>query len=210
MVPINLKAGYKIALILIAQLLLAFSFVLATNAVLNNENNKKEIVSSTNMHSTQIDNTLVSEECIEEPTLDDLSNTEKHYIQYYTEQDVIDIARVLYHECRGVPSVTEQACVAWTILNRVDCYNSTVSSVVRAPNQFAFDEEAPLWDELLNISSDVLDRWNREKNGETNVGRVLPPEYIYFEGRNGHNYFRDNYDGSYNIWDYSLNSPYNN
>lgn len=138
----------------------------------------------------------------DEPVEEDL------YIQHYTEHDAIDIAKVLYHECRGVPSKTEQACVAWTILNRVDNFDSTVYSVVRSPNQFAFYEGAPVWDDLLNLAYDVLGRWSYEKNGGVNVGRVLPKEYIYFEGYNGHNYFRDNYSGSYNIWDYSLESPY--
>lgn len=140
--------------------------------------------------------------------VDDEPVEEDLYIQHYTEQDAIDIAKVLYHECRGVPSKTEQACVAWIILNRVDCYGSTVYSVVRSPNQFAFYESTPVWDELLDLAHDVLDRWSREKNGETNVGRVLPREYLYFEGRNGHNHFRDNYSGSYNLWDYSIESPY--
>lgn len=133
---------------------------------------------------------------------------EDSYVQYYTEQDAIDIAKVLYHECRGVPSKTEQACVAWTVLNRVDKHDSTVYSIVRAPYQFAFYENAPVWNELLDLAYDVLERWNREKNGETDVGRVLPKEYTFFSGRNGHNYFRDSYKGEYNIWDYSLNSPY--
>ncbi|MBQ8001420.1 MAG: cell wall hydrolase [Ruminococcus sp.] len=160
--------------------------------------------------ATDVTEVVVETTVVEETTevADDEPVEEDLYIQHYTEQDAIDIAKVLYHECRGVPSKTEQACVAWTILNRVDCYDSTVYSVVRSPNQFAFYESAPVWDELLDLAHDVLDRWSREKNGETNVGRVLPKEYIYFEGRNGHNYFRDNYSGSYNIWDYSLESPY--
>lgn len=136
------------------------------------------------------------------------TEAEQIYIQYYTEQDAIDIAKVLYAECGGVPSVTEQACVAWTILNRVDKYESTVYSVVRAPNQYAFRSGSPVNDDLLDLAYDVLDRWNREKNGETGVGRVLPPEYTFFEGDGSHNHFRDNYNGSYNIWDYSLESPY--
>lgn len=127
---------------------------------------------------------------------------------HYDEQDAIDIAKVLYRECRGVHSKTEQACVVWVILNRVDCYNSTIYSVIRSPNQFAFHEKTPIWDELLDLAYDVLNRWSREIDGEKNVGRVLPKEYIYFEGRDGHNYFRDNYSGSYNIWSYTLKSPY--
>lgn len=129
---------------------------------------------------------------------------------YYTNQDIVDIAKVLYKECRGVPSKTEQACVAWVILNRVDQNGSTVYSTVRARGQFAFSESTPVWDSLYSLSKDVLERWNREKNGETSVGRVLPKEYIYFEGRNGHNYFRDNYRSPYNVWNYSLASPYEN
>lgn len=129
-------------------------------------------------------------------------------VRYYTEYDAIDIAKVLYHECRGIASKTEQACVVWTVLNRVDKFESTIYSVLRAPNQFAFYEDTPVWDELLDLANDVLNRWNREKNGEINVGRVLPCEYLYFEGRNGHNFFRDNYSDLYTVWDYSLESPY--
>lgn len=130
--------------------------------------------------------------------------------KWYTDRDAIDIAKVLYKECRGVPSVTEQACVAWTILNRVDLHNSTVYKIVRAPRQYAFSESTKVDDELLQLAYDILDRWSREKNGEVNVGRVLPKEYTYFAGRNGRNYFRDEFRGSYNIWDYSLESPYEN
>lgn len=162
--------------------------------------------SATNSKIEKTTNAAISEKITEDTA--DNTGRKNSRIQYYTEQDVIDIAKVLYHECRGVPSKTEQACVAWTILNRVDYHSSTVHSVVRSPNQFAFYENAPVWDELLDLADDVLYRWSREKAGEKNVGRVLPREYIYFEGRNGHNYFRDSYSGSYNIWDYSLESPY--
>lgn len=135
---------------------------------------------------------------------------EKNYIKYYTDQDAIDIAKVLYHECRGVPSITEKACVAWTILNRVDAWNTSVYKVVRKPSQYAFNEFAPVWEELLEIAYDVLERWNLEKNGEVNVGRVLPSEYLFFEGDGNKNYFKDNYPVAYNIWNYALESPYEN
>lgn len=135
---------------------------------------------------------------------------EKIYVKYYTDQDAVDIAKVLYHECRGIPSVTQKACVVWTILNRVDAWNSSVYVVVRKPYQYAFSEYAPVWDELLHIAHDVLYRWNLEKNGETDVGRVLPKNYLYFEGDGNANYFKDNYPVAYNIWNYTLESPYEN
>lgn len=127
---------------------------------------------------------------------------------YYTEQDAIDIAKVLYRECRGVPSKTEQACVAWTILNRVDKNNSSIRSVITAPNQYAFSDNTKLDRELLELAYDVLSRWSDEKDGIADVGRVLPCDYLYFEGRNGRNHFRNRYNGNYDIWDYSLPSPY--
>lgn len=127
---------------------------------------------------------------------------------YYTEQDAIDIAKVLYRECRGVPSKTEQACVAWTILNRADKNNSSIRSIITAPNQFAFSNNTKLDRELLGLAYDVLNRWSDEKDGIVDVGRVLPCEYLYFEGRNGRNHFRNRYNGNYDIWDYSLPSPY--
>lgn len=159
---------------------------------------------------TQSHVVTTTSDIITEPTVTSQYGGQDTYIQHYSNQDVIDIAKVLYHECRGIPSKTEKACVAWTILNRVDYYNSTVYSIVRAPCQFAFYPNAPVWNELYELAQDVLNRWNREKNGETNVGRVLPKEYLYFVGSNGHNYFRDKYSGSYNIWNYSIESPYEN
>lgn len=148
---------------------------------------------------------------IDEPEEVTVETEEEPYITiYYTEQDVIDIAKVLYNECRGVGSKTEQACVAWTILNRVDNQGLSISEVIRAKNQFAFNESTTVDDSLLDLASDVLWRWNSEKNGEAEVGRVLPKEYTYFAGRGGHNYFRNGFDGEYSIWDYSLESPYEN
>ena len=140
---------------------------------------------------------------IPDDTIEDVKDT-----MYYTHQDAIHIAKVLYRECRGIKSTTEKACVAWTILNRVDAFEDTVYEVVSAPYQFAYKENTPVWDELLEIANDVLERWNLEKNGVKDVGRVLPKEYLYFLGDGKHNHFRNAYKEPYEIWDYSLESPY--
>lgn len=133
---------------------------------------------------------------------------EETYIAYYTEDDIVMLARLMYDECRGVQSITEQACVAWTVLNRVDASSGSVSEVITAPNQFSYCSSAPVLDDLYWLADDVLSRWNAEQNGETSVGRVLPPDYQWFVGDGEHNYFRNAYSGSYKIWDYSLPSPY--
>lgn len=134
--------------------------------------------------------------------------TESKYISYFTEEDVKDLAKLLLRECGGVESKTEQACVAWCVLNRVDKYESSIHDVVRKPNQFAFSESTEVRDDLYELANDVLERWNAERNGVVDSGRVLPREYIYFHGDGIHNYFRNAFNGNYDIWDYSLESPY--
>lgn len=146
------------------------------------------------------------EEIIAEP-IQVFEVVEDPIVYYYTEQDIIDIAKVLYRECRGNKSKTEQACVAWVILNRVDTKSSTIHDIVRVPNQFAFHENTPVWDNLYELARDVLERWNSEKNGLENIGRVLPINYLYFHGSDGHNWFKNSLN-NYTIWNYSLESPY--
>lgn len=80
--------------------------------------------------------------------------------------------------------------------------------MIQYPGAFAYIEDTPVTDELHDLAADVLARWNAEKNGESDVGRVLPTEYIYFSGDGKHNYFRNAYKENYDIWDYSLPSPY--
>lgn len=129
------------------------------------------------------------------------------YTQYYTENDVTMIAQVMYLEARGIKSKTEIACIGWVILNRYNAgYANSISGVITAPNQFAWYAGAPTVSDygydLKALARDVLERWNREKNGETNVGRVLPSDYLWYAGRNGHNWFRNSYSGG-SYWNYA-------
>lgn len=129
-------------------------------------------------------------------------------VQYYSEEEVRIVAKIIYREARGIPSNTEKACVAWTICNRVDAgYAGSVKAVATAPNQFAYRANTPVTDELYWLAGDVLARWNREKNGESEVGRVLPPDYTHFTGNGKHNIFRNAYRGG-TVWNYSWPSPY--
>ena len=143
------------------------------------------------------------------PTAEEIAEVEE--VMYYTEDEVVMVAKVLKRECGGLPSITEQACVAWAICNRVDSDEfdgDTISEIVTARHQFAYRSNTKVDDELYELALDVLSRWNAERNGEVSVGRVLPKNYTYFTGDGVHNYFRNAYKGSYSIWDYSLPSPY--
>lgn len=170
-----------------------------------------------NLYSTQhvndVQNTpAVSPDIeIEENDYADSDSGTEAEIMYYTDEEVVMMAKLLYRECRGVPSDTEKACVAWTVCNRVDLdefKGDTITEIITAPNQFAYSYDTPVTDELYELSLDVLTRWNAERNGEEYVGRVLPKDYTYYTGDGSHNYFRNNYDGEYDVWDYRLPSPY--
>lgn len=149
-------------------------------------------------------------EATPEPTPEPTPTPEPVVPTYSSE--AIMIAKVIYSESRGIYSQTEQACVAWTILNRADAYGSSVAAVITAPNQFAYVPSAPTVDDygrdLVALAQDVLDRWYREKAGETNVGRVLPQGYLYYHGDGKHNYFRQEYGNKRNVWDYAWGTVY--
>lgn len=128
---------------------------------------------------------------------------------FYNEDEVVMLAKLLYTECRGVPSTTRKACVAWVVCNRVDTGEySSIYDAITSPGQFAWYSNVPVKEELYWIAQDVLTRWNNEKNGLTDVGRVIPADYLWFHGENGENYFRNGYSGKFDTWNYSLSSPY--
>lgn len=144
-----------------------------------------------------------------EPEIENISSEDINATDSY-DQEAQYIAKVVWAEARGC-SRTEQAAVIWCILNRVDSdirdMPNDIISVVTAPNQFAYRDSSPITDELYELAKDVISRWEREKNGETNVGRVLPKEYLWFHGDGTNNHFRDAFKGG-NRWDWSLESPY--
>lgn len=118
------------------------------------------------------------------------------------------IAKTLYGEYRG-ENMLQQAAVVWCILNRCDYYGMSIEAVITQPNQYlGYDEDNPVLDELYDMACDILYRWEREKRGEADVGRVLPREYMWFHGDGRINHFRDAFNGSYTYWGWSLPNPY--
>lgn len=163
-----------------------------------------------------IDIIEVIEKPIEDPAKYD---KEAEWPRLYTDEDAAVLAKMLWGEARGVGVLEvggtyvsgecQQAAVIWTALNRYDAgYGSSITAVVTAPKQFrGYRESNPVDDELLGLVIDVLDRWNREKHGETHVGRVIPSDYMWFGGDGDYNYFRNEYYGKTN-WDWSLEDIY--
>lgn len=122
----------------------------------------------------------------------------------------IALAKTVWGESRGCTK-TEQAAVVWCILNRVDSpdFPDDIVSVITQRDQFhGYATWYPVEEDILAVVQDVLARWEMEKAGGEDVGRVLPSDYFWFHGDGKHNYFRDGYRGMYNVWDWSLESPY--
>lgn len=133
----------------------------------------------------------------------------------YSDEDAVALAQTLYGEARGVKDngvvsgTCQKAAVVWCILNRYDAgFEDSIFEVITAKDQFhGYNASHPVEEELLELAYDVLDRWNAEKHGDNNVGRVLPADYFWFGGDGQHNHFRNEYR-TYERWDWSLGDPY--
>lgn len=124
--------------------------------------------------------------------------------------EVEALAKMLYGEARGIASDMEKAACVWCVLNRVDDprFPDTVLEVLEAPYQFAgYSADYPVLPELATLAADVLIRYHAERGGKTNVGRVLPAEYLYFTGDGRNNHFTIGWKDA-ETWDWSLRNPY--
>lgn len=124
--------------------------------------------------------------------------------------EVEALARMLYGEARGVPSTAEKAACVWCVLNRIDDprFPDTVLEVLEAPSQFAgYKATYPVLPELAEIAADVLTRYHAERDGDTDAGRVLPAEYVFFTGDGRNNHFFSEWKGT-SAYDWTLTNPY--
>ena len=121
-------------------------------------------------------------------------SAEPEYEMYFSEDDVVAMAKMLWGEARGCTR-DNQAMAVWCVLNRVDDgrFPDTIQGVLSQPSQFhGYSPDFPVWDELKEVALDVLTRWSLEKQGVT-VERELPNTYLWFTGYNGSNHFRVGY-----------------
>lgn len=129
------------------------------------------------------------------------------YTPYYNHNTATALAKLIWVEGRGIRSDTEKSSIAWCVINRVEAGYGDLMAVITAPRQFAYRESAPVDPELYELAKDILIRWDMERCGYEDVGRVLPKEYLWFHGDGNRNYFRDAYKNG-NVWRLELPSPY--
>ena len=119
---------------------------------------------------------------------------EPEYEMYFSEDDVIAVAKMLWGEARGCTR-DNQAMAVWCVLNRVDDsrFPDTIQGVLSQPNQFhGYSPDFPVWDELYAVALDVLTRWSLEKQG-ADVARELDKNAVFFTGDGIQNWFRSVY-----------------
>ena len=115
-----------------------------------------------------------------------------YYVMYFTEDDVAEVAKMLWGEARGCTRDNQIKC-AWVVVNRVDDerFPDTIQGVLEQPSQFhGYDPSYPVTDELYSVAFDVLTRWSYEKQGIP-VRRELPNTYLWFTGDGEQNHFRE-------------------
>ena len=120
------------------------------------------------------------------------SQTPVYYVMYFTEEDVAEVAKMLWGEARGCSRDNQIKC-AWVVVNRVDDerFPDTIQGVLSQPSQFhGYDPAYPVTDELYNVAFDVLTRWSYEKQGVP-VRRELPESFLWFTGNGVENIFRE-------------------
>lgn len=144
-------------------------------------------------------------------TMVEVEVTEPQYNIVIDEKEVIALAKMAWGEARGCSDM-EVAATMWCVLNRVDNSGDSIIEVITAPNQFTgYGKWCPVEDRFYNLAIGVLTRWQMEKQGASleEVGRVLPPQYLYFHGDGKHNHFRDHYEHKKaTYWDWSYPNPY--
>lgn len=125
-----------------------------------------------------------------------------------SEKEIEMIAKTVLGEA-GNCTRFEQSAVIWCILNRVDSGNQTITQVITAPNQFhGYNPKWVVKPDIYALTIDVLTRWQLEKVGIGNVGRTLPKDFKWFYGDGKHNYFRNEFSGDYDTWDWNCWNPY--
>lgn len=111
----------------------------------------------------------------------------------WTDDCVTVLARMVWGEGRGV-SRNEQKLIVWTVINRLENgrYGSSLIGVVRARGQFhGYSSRHPVTDPIRTMVIEVLEAWERGEEAKVYPPFANTPNYLYFNGRGGHNWFRE-------------------
>ncbi len=116
-----------------------------------------------------------------------------HYI--YTECEITMLAKVVWKEA-GACEPSEQRLIVWTVFQRIDSNDhdfknmNTIAKAVTAPNQFAYDENAPVKDDIYRLCEEEFSKWVDGQLPPTLEPYAVSLPYYFYEGDGQHNWFR--------------------
>lgn len=109
--------------------------------------------------------------------------------------EVEALAKTVWGEARGL-SADEWRLVVWCVLQRVDDsrWPDTVEGVVMQPGQFhGYAEGNPVDPDIYEVCAGELARWAAGVAAAVHEEYAPTAPYYYFEGFDGHNWFREIY-----------------
>lgn len=137
-------------------------------------------------YESETTETVAWDEAAEEETVSESVNevAEGSVYDYVSEDEIIMLAKTVAQE-GGDCSYTQQACVIWTVLNRVDSWEwpNTIAENLTMDDQFAYYSWKPYRDDHYQVAYDQVYNWLF--GGE----RYLGSDYQYFYGDGWRNHF---------------------
>ena len=137
--------------------------------------------SATTTTTSAVETTTTTEVAVAET---EASEEERWKITRVSDEELVMLAKTLAQE-GGCCSYTQQCCVIWTVLNRVDSceWPNTVYENLVKPDQFAYKPSKEYTEAHYQVVLDVVSAW--ENGGD----RLLGPDYQYFRGDGWQNHF---------------------
>ena len=103
--------------------------------------------------------------------------------------------RAIWGEAGGIPDEAQRAAVVWCACNRADAWDMDIGDVLNVEAFHGLAIRGTVPEQHVELARDVLARWTLEAEGWQDVGRVLPSQYLYFEGDGCINHFSTQFGG---------------
>lgn len=103
--------------------------------------------------------------------------------------------RAIWGEAGGIPDEAQRAAVVWCACNRADAWDMEIGEVLTVDQFHGLAIKGKVPEQHVELARDVLARWTLKAEGWQDVGRVLPSQYLYFEGDGRVNHFSTEYGG---------------
>lgn len=116
-------------------------------------------------------------------------------IRTYTESEIKMLAKTVWREA-GTCEPSEQRLIVWTVFQRIDSNDhdfkdmNTITEAITADGQFAYDPDAPVYDDILTLCREEVSMWTNGQSPPTMKPYAPTTPYLFYSGDGSHNWFR--------------------